>query len=278
MMFWRSSLSALCLALPLAAAQSDVVIVTGATGRTGAKIYGMLKEKGVNVRGLVRNASKARDVLACTKCDESEGIFVADITKPETLVAPMAGTSTLVITTSAIPVCNPYPDCHYPKGGLPIDVDWKGGKAQVTAFAQQAQGKGQVAMVSSMGTTEPDGFLEKLDNGHIGFYKLNLESFLMSSGLKYTIVKPCGLDDGPGTANNTLVVGHDDELHLTPPTVARADVARVVVAALQHQDVADGLRFDLCSKAGPATSDSDLIKVLQDAKYSWQKASADIQI
>eukprot|EP00746_Dinoflagellata_sp_MGD_P114937 gnl/MRDRNA2_/MRDRNA2_51225_c0_seq1.p1 gnl/MRDRNA2_/MRDRNA2_51225_c0~~gnl/MRDRNA2_/MRDRNA2_51225_c0_seq1.p1 ORF type:complete len:277 (-),score=57.28 gnl/MRDRNA2_/MRDRNA2_51225_c0_seq1:193-1023(-) len=276
MVKWTRSLLALCLALPHACAQSGVVIVTGATGRTGSIVYGMLKQQGVNVRGLVRNVSKARELLACTKCDESEGIFVGDITKPETLVAPMAGTTTLVIATSAIPVCNPFPKCHYPEGGLPIDVDWKGGKSQVEAFAEQAKGKGEVAMISSMGTTEPDGFLEKLDNGHIGFYKLNLESFLMSSGLKYTIVKPCGLD-GAGN-DKTLVVGHDDELHETPPTVARVDVARVVIAALQHQDVAAGLRFDLCSKAGPATPDSALMKVLQDAKYSWEQAPAELQV
>merc|ERR1739847_27162 len=99
-------------------------------------------------------------------------------------------------------------------------------------------GKGLVVPISSMGTTDPDGFLEKLGNGHIGFYKLNLEAFLMSSGLEYTIVKPCGLVDG--TLNNTLVVGHDDELRLKPPTVARIDVARIVVAALQNPDVAAG--------------------------------------
>lgn len=270
------SLLVFCLARILSAAQSDIVIVTGATGRTGAKIYSLLKDQGVNVRGLVRNVTKAHEVLGCVKCDESEGIFVADVTKPETLTAPMAGTSKLVIATSSAPICNPYPKCHFPTGALPIDVDWNGGKAQVVAFAQQGKGKGQVALISSMGTTEPDGFLEKLDNGHIGFYKLNLEAFIMSSGLDYTIVKPCGLDYGAG--NNTLVVGHDDELHLKPPTVSRFDVARITVAAVQHPEVAAGLRFDLCSKAGPATSDSQLMSVLQDAKYSWEKAPADIQI
>lgn len=267
---------ALCFAPALAAAQTDIVMVTGATGRTGSILYGLLKKQGVNVRALVRNATKARNLLACTKCDESEGIFVGDVTKPETLKAPMNGVTKLVITTSSIPVCNPFPKCHYPPGGLPIDVDWNGGKAQVMAFAEQAKGKGQVVLISSMGTTDPDGFLEKLDNAHIGFYKLNLEAFLMSAGLEYTIIKPCGLDDH--VSNNTLVVGHDDQLHLTPPTMGRMDVARVSVAALQHPDVAGGLRFDLCSKAGPATSESDLLGVLQDAKYPWQTAPADIQI
>ena len=37
------------------------VVVTGATGRSGSLIYLDLKTRGVNVRGLVRNTSKARE-------------------------------------------------------------------------------------------------------------------------------------------------------------------------------------------------------------------------
>lgn len=279
---WTGTLLALFLAPTLSAAQNDLVLVTGATGRTGSIVYKMLKSQNVPVRGLVRNVTKARDMLGCTKCDESEGIFVGDLTQPETLTASMLGTTKLVVATSAAPICtdpSSLSTCHYPKGALPVDIDWNGGKAQLTAFATQAKGKGFVAMISSMGTTEPDGFLEKLDNGHIGFYKLNMEAFIMSSGLDFTIIKPCGLDYGAAD-NSTLVTGHDDELKLTPPTITRENVARLIVASLQHPDVAAGLRFDVCSKAGSATT--DLLGVLQDAKYPWDKklgdASADLQI
>jgi uncharacterized protein YbjT (DUF2867 family) len=242
----------------------------------------MLKSQGIKVRGLVRNVSKARDLLKCTKCDESEGIYVADITKPETLTVPMAGTTKLVIATSANAICEPstggFPHhCHYPQGSFPKDIDWQGGKNQLIAFAEQTKGKGQAVLISAMGTTSPDGPHKWMSNGtYNGFYKLEIEAFLMSTGLQYTIVKPCGLF-GPG--NNTLVVGHDDELRKLHPTlIAKVDVSRVVVTALQHPEVAAGLRFALCSKAGPATSDSALVKVLEDAKYPWQQAPADIQI
>merc|ERR1719223_1225988 len=75
------------------------VLITGATGHTGSQVYLALKAQGISVRGLVRNVTKAKEYLKCGACGESEGIFVGDITKPETLTAAMTGTDTLVITT-----------------------------------------------------------------------------------------------------------------------------------------------------------------------------------
>merc|ERR1711971_1440842 len=106
--------------------------------------------------------------------------------------------------------------------------------------------------MGSMGTTEPDSFLDKLGDGQIGFYKLNAEAALMDSGLPFTIIKPCGLtDDAPSKVE--LIAGHDDDIHVTPPTIPRADVARVAAEALEQPSEAAGLRFDLCSKAGTPT-------------------------
>jgi len=258
-------------------AGNPTVLVTGATGRTGQLVYKLLKEKGVPVRGLVRNATKARELLKCDKCDQSEGIFIGDVTQKENLAAAMDGATALAVATSAAPQCKDFKDpstCSYPKGDYPVDVDFHGGKAQIEAFAKAAKGSpGPVVLCSSMGTTEPDGFLEKLANGHIGFYKLNEESFLMSSGLPFTIVKPCGLTDDPA-GQRELLVGHDDEMHETPPTIPRADVARVMVQALLQPEEASGLRFDLCSRSGTPTE--DVAAVLRAARYPWQSAEISV--
>ena len=48
------------------------VVVTGATGRTGMLTYLALRDAGVEVRALVRNASKARELLDCGPCGEDE--------------------------------------------------------------------------------------------------------------------------------------------------------------------------------------------------------------
>lgn len=255
-----------------AEAGSPVVLVTGATGRTGSLLYRLLKDRKVNVRGLVRNATKAREVLGCQKCDAAEGIFVGDLLQEETLLPAMEGATALAVVTSAVPVCSgPGFDpsqCKYPTGAKPVDVDFHGGKAQIEAFAKHGK-PGPVVLCSSMGTTNPDSFLEKLGDGHIGFFKLNEEAFLMSSGLPFTIVKPCGLSNDPA-GQKELVVGHDDELHLEPPMIARSDVARVMAEALLKPQLAAGLRFDLCSRVGTATTDVD--QVFKAARYPWQRA------
>jgi len=248
------------------------VVVTGATGRTGSLAVHLLRNQNFTVRALVRNVTKAREVLGCSRCDDSEGIYVGDITEPGTLVAPMQGAASLVIATSAVPICNPFPKCHFAKGGSPLEVDWVGAKAQLTAFANATAhaGLGQVVLISTEGTTSPDDSSDVFE--HISFYKLNFEAALMASQLPFTIVKPCGLINS-AAGKKEIIVGHDDELQVDPPTIARADVARVIVASLQKPVTSKGLRFDVCSRDGSPTSDEGLVQVLQSAQYPWNAGS-----
>jgi uncharacterized protein YbjT (DUF2867 family) len=246
-----------------------VVLVTGATGRTGSLVYNQLKQAGLSVRGLVRNASKAREILKCEKCDTSEGIYVADITKKDTLAPAMHGATALAIVTSASPICDPYPNCHFPEGGLPIDIDWHGQKNQIETFDEAnaiVQSHGFVVLVSTMGTTTPEDSKHGLP-GFISFYKLNSEAYLMSSGIPFTVIKPCGLVDA-NASQQELVVGHDDELDASVP-IARGDVARVVAGAITAPGAASGLRFDLCAKKS-GTPTTDINELLRSARYPWE--------
>lgn len=250
-------------------------VVTGATGRTGSMIYKLMQSKGYFVRALVRNVTKARDVLGCSKCDEAEGIFLGDISDASSLQAVMTGASALMVATSATPIVkvdNGTYRISFPKNGEPIDVDWHGGKNQLKAFAERTAGTspGQIALISTMGTETPETPQEQYFKDYIGFYKLNFEAELMSSGLPFTIVKAGGLDySGTEPGKKELVVGHDGDNKPTPSTVARADVARVMVAAIEQPQLSENLRFDLCGKDGTPTADADLGQVLQRARYPW---------
>lgn len=272
-------LSFLVLGAPGAQGSPGPIVVTGATGGTGSILYLTLKAKGVPVRALVRNYTKAKEILGCQKCDSSEGIFLGDATQKSSMTAVMQGAGGLAIVTSAMPICTPYPQCHYSKGAFPLDVDFNGGRAQIEVFAeaQKAAGvsPGPVVLCSAMGTTEPDSELDKLGNGFISFYKLNEEAFLMNSGIPFTIVKPCGLTNDPA-GQKALLVGHDDDIKVSPPSVSRADVARVMLEALVQDEKARNLRFDLCSQAGDPTTDFG--KLFDNARYSWQKAQAEISV
>eukprot|EP00747_Dinoflagellata_sp_TGD_P179651 gnl/TRDRNA2_/TRDRNA2_30780_c0_seq1.p1 gnl/TRDRNA2_/TRDRNA2_30780_c0~~gnl/TRDRNA2_/TRDRNA2_30780_c0_seq1.p1 ORF type:complete len:280 (+),score=42.58 gnl/TRDRNA2_/TRDRNA2_30780_c0_seq1:78-917(+) len=259
----------LAVVLATTASASRTVVLTGATGRTGVPTYAALRRMPeFTVRAFVRNATKAKTFLNCTKCDQSEGVFEGDITKPETMRTVMADADTLVITTGASPQCHGLlPHCKFPPGGNPKDINWLGVKAQVSAFAK-AGGK-QVVLMSTMDTTVPNNFLDKMAGGHVTFYSLQGEAFVMNSGLNFTIVKACGLGDD-SSSKNKLLAGHDDGSWswAINHEVTRGDVARVLAAAVESPARSAGLRFDLCSSPfGSATADAR--EVLDEAMYPW---------
>jgi uncharacterized protein YbjT (DUF2867 family) len=245
------------------------VVVTGATGRTGSSTYLLLKKAGINVRGLVRDTSKAKQYLGCSKCDESEGIFVGDITKPESMVPAMSGADGLVITTGKA------------SGEAAKDILFDGVANQVGTFLTSPGPKLEdrhVSLVSMQFTTLPDTFLNKIiahlwGGWDVGFYSLQGEANLMSSNVPFTILKACGLTDDP-EKQNKVIVGHDDkgwgmkDAH----TVSRHDVARVLAAASANPSMAKGLRFDVCSTQGqPQAEAMDIIK---EAMQPWDPRKA----
>jgi nucleoside-diphosphate-sugar epimerase len=270
------------LTLLVGSAVASTVLVTGATGRTGALTYARLRNtSSLVVRGLVRDAEKAAKVLGCHSCNEDEGIYMGDITREDTLDSAMKGVDVLIITTGPMPVCDHgFTGCNFPKGADPKSIAFDGVKNQVTAFAkalQQSGHTGHVILLSSMLTTEPNNFLDKLGGAHTTFYALQGEVWLMGSGLPFTIVKACGLGDKPG-GKRKLVVGHDDKGFslAVDHMVSRDDVARVLSASATAKE-ARGLRFDLCSSLlGRPTS--DVHEVFVEAEYPWQRTDTDMLI
>ncbi|CAD7941494.1 unnamed protein product [Amoebophrya sp. A120] len=306
---------------------------TGRTGQLIYEKLRTTSEPHLQVRALVRSRTKAREVLHCDKCDASENIFVADITDADGLEAcgvfdsaSVSGSMMLVIATSAIPKCkepftgNPS-DCVYPPGGSPREVDWNGGRNLIKAFARRssessikqrsaanedravavsgvaaesaAATERSVVLISAMGTTEPASFLDKLGEGWISFYKLNLEAFLSSAGVRNVIVKPCGLkDDIADNKNLKFITGHDDEHPVSVSPIAatkktgvptsketrvmtRNQLADLSIAAVQwlkqHDDPAGygtSRRFDVCTQDG--AQQASLVDVVNAAGWPWQ--------
>jgi len=247
----------------LAQGANRTVVVTGATGRSGSLTYLLLKKAGISVRGLVRNTSKARLLLGCSKCDESEGIFVGDITKPESMSAVMKGADGLVIATGRV-------------DGIPAkDILFDGVANQVGAFLSSPGPKPQdrhVALVSMAETTLPDTFFNKIlaklwGGWDVGFYSLQGETHLMSSNVPFTILKPCGLTEDPGMQKE-IVTGHDDKgMPRNAHMVSRHDVARVLAEAATNPEMGTGLRFDICSQAG--TPQKTVLEILKDGMQPW---------
>lgn len=242
---------------PLVFAEATV-LVTGATGRTGSLLYRAFKEYGSSpVRALVRNLTEARERLGCSACDESEGIFVGDVTNASSLPAAFAGVQQLAI---AVGVHGTEPE------KLVKAVEWLGVKNQMEAFLRSGAAGKRVALISTMGTTTPPTSANK-----VFFYKLLAESYVSSVGVPFSIVKPCGLCDDAGGERH-LMAGHDDSENWFSEgfyMIPRADVANVTAMAMLHAP-ADAMRFDLCAK-GPASGSSDFQELLQAALLPWQR-------
>lgn len=262
---------------------NGIVVVTGATGRLGSLLYKELVRNGATVRAFVRDADKARSVLGCHRCDETEGIYVGDVTRPSDLKrafeAPANGISEakgLVVTTLAVAVgAEPYDSPEVQKA-----VEFDSVVASVRALGMAANANAnvnvnakdlRVVFCSSMGTNRHSKWA-----GDIPFWKLNAEAFLATSGIATTIVKPCGLSAAMGVKNSTLLVGHHGTImeHSVYHGISREDVASVMTEAVAASrqscyEKTQNLRFDLCSRPGPPTT--DLKALLESARWEWDR-------
>lgn len=122
-----------------------VILVVGATGGVGKRVVRRLVERNYQVRALVRDAQKAREILG----DKVE-LFEADITIPETLAPELMDSVSAVICCTGVkvqPVEGDTPDrAKYYQGikfympevvDSPEIVDYQGIKNLVKAAAKQ---------------------------------------------------------------------------------------------------------------------------------------------
>lgn len=241
------------------------VLVTGAAGRTGRLVLSKLlsKPESFKAKGFVRSTEKAADVTGLDQAVFVEG----DITKKETLIEPMGSVDALVLLTSAVPRMYPGsdpPSFYYEEGGAPELVDWFGARNQID-IAKEA-GVKHIVMVGSIGSTDDSNPLNRLGNGNILRFKRKAELYLIDSGVEYTVINPSGLLDQPGEERE-LLFGQKDEFYtLFSPkdiSIPRADVARLVIAALEEPS-ARNKAFDVCARqvgvGSTTTQFADLFK------------------
>ncbi|MDH3978602.1 MAG: SDR family oxidoreductase [Gammaproteobacteria bacterium] len=222
-----------------------VVLVAGATGGTGREVVKDLLANGYEVRAFVRNAETAREKLG----DDVEYIE-GDVRDRASIDAALPGVDAII---SAIGAGRGNPD------NGPEFVDYGG----VKNLAEAAAGTNikQLVLVSSMGVTHEDHFLNKMfDN--VLIWKLKGEDALRASGVPYTVVRPGGLVNKAG-GEKVVVFAQGDE---DGGAIPRADVARVCVAALGSEAAMDKT-FEINSGKGPAQTDfeSDFSALAADA-------------
>jgi len=208
-----------------AAPQSGLVLVVGATGRSGPGLLDALKADGFKrVRALVRDPATAR-----AKVGADVELVQGDVRDPASLAKALAGVDYVVSGLGS----NTFHD----PANSPEKVDYEG--VRNLANAAKSAGVRHFVQISSLGVTNPNHPLNRF--GKVMEWKLKGENALRASGVPYTIVRPGGLGDGPG-GKVGIRVGQGD----TIPTgaIQRADVGTVCIKALGNPDAA-GKTFEI---------------------------------
>ncbi|MBT8442109.1 MAG: SDR family oxidoreductase [Gammaproteobacteria bacterium] len=213
--------------------EPELVLVAGATGRTGSEIVTELQASGYRVRAFVRDIDKAREKLG----DEIE-FAQGDVREIASIEAALTDVDALISAIGA--------GRSDPANG-PEFVDY-GGVKNLSAAAAAANLR-QLVLVSSMGVTQDDHILNKMFNNVLK-WKFKGEEALRASGVPYTIVRPGGLTNAPGRELEIVFKQGDTEAGSIP----RTDVARVCVAALDSEDSLNKT-FEINSGKNPPKTD-----------------------
>ncbi|MBC7971064.1 MAG: NAD(P)H-binding protein [Verrucomicrobia bacterium] len=210
--------------------------VAGATGQTGQRIVRELVARGIPVRALVRDVTKAKAILP----PEAE-LVVGDVLAPENLATALADSTVILCATGAKPGFDPT---------APYKVDYEGTKNLVDAA--KANGIEQFVFVSSLCTSKLFHPLNLFFL--ILVWKKQAEEYIQKSGLTYTIVRPGGLKNEDNA--DTVVMSSADTLF--DGSIPRTKVAQICVEALFLPSAHNKIVEIVAKPDAPAKSFDDL--------------------
>jgi uncharacterized protein YbjT (DUF2867 family) len=191
-----------------------IVVVAGATGRTGRLIVTELLNRGYSVRALVRSAANVE-----LPCQEDLEIVEADLAAPQSLEGALSGATFLI---SAIGSKKPFSSKENNA------VDNMGN--QNLAKAALKKGLQHMVVISSIGAGNSRyaiNLMFRLLMTPVLRMKEKSEEFIRSCGINYTIIRPGGLSDTDLTGEVSLGEGGK-----ISGMVSRQEIAKVCVDAL----------------------------------------------
>jgi nucleoside-diphosphate-sugar epimerase len=192
------------------------VVIAGGHGKIALRLTRLLEERGDRVRSLIRNPAHARDVGAAggepVVCDlEHVG--------EDAVAQATADADAVVFAAGAGPGSGPE---------RKWTVDY--GAAVKLIAAAKANGIDRYVLVSSR-SADPDAPGDDTFAVYLRA-KGKADAELRASGLAYTIVRPGGLTDDPGTGR--VNAGE----HVEDGRISRDDVAAVLAVALHDPALA----------------------------------------
>jgi uncharacterized protein YbjT (DUF2867 family) len=200
------------------------VVIAGGHGQIALRLERALSERGDRVRGLIRNPDHAEDLRAAGAepivCD----LEAADVNE---VADAIKGADAIVFAAGAGPGSG---------AERKRTMDHQG--ATKTIEAAKQTGIDRYVIVSSMGAGNPPPPGEGDVFGEYLRAKAAADADLAASGLNYTIVRPGGLTNDPGTGRVSAAAS------VGRGRISREDVAAVIVAVLDEPRTS-GLTFEL---------------------------------
>jgi uncharacterized protein YbjT (DUF2867 family) len=192
------------------------IVIAGAHGKIALILGRMLHDRGDDVVGIIRNPAHTDDLRAIGVTPAVLDLESADV---EAVVRLLAGADAVVFAAGAGPG----------SGAARKDTVDRAASVLLADAAEKA-GVDRFVQISSFGAdavaggARPDG----LDDVFYTYLvaKLAAEDDLRGRDLAWTILRPGGLIDGPGTGQVRLAPS------VNRGSVPRADVAAVIVALL----------------------------------------------
>ena len=189
------------------------LVVAGASGRTGRHVVAQALAAGFDVRALTRDPQRA-----AASVDADYPWLRADVRDPDALRAALSGAEFVICTIGATEWTGP---------NSPEFVDYRGVVNLVDAAV--AARVRHFVLISS---ARAGPHIDHDDNPRMGYvlkWKTRGEAHLKASGLSYTIIGPGGLVDGAAGASGIRLTSRERYVR---GLIARADVARIAIAAL----------------------------------------------
>jgi nucleoside-diphosphate-sugar epimerase len=209
----------------------STVAIAGGHGKIALLLGALLSGRGATVRGLIRNPDQEDDLRAA-------GVqpVLCDLEGDADVAAAVRGVDAVVFAAGAGPGSGAERKNSMDLGGARRLID-----------AARAEGVSRYLMVSAMGAADPPAEDGPEGDEVFAVYlraKAAADDALRASGLDWTVVRPGGLTDDPGTGLVTVAE------RLDRGRIPRADVAAVLAACLD-EPATIGRSFDLLAGDTP---------------------------
>jgi uncharacterized protein YbjT (DUF2867 family) len=189
--------------------------VVGGHGRIALRLLRLLSERGDRARGLIRNPDHAPDVEATGATAVGADIENLDA---DAIARSIAGVDAVVFAAGAGPGSGP---------ARKLTVDY-GGAVKLIEAARLSDVP-RYLIVSAMGVNHPENWSDDMRPYYEA--KLDADREIADSGLDYTIVRPGGLTDDPGSG----LIDVAEELPVGRyGRIPRDDVAATLLACLDE--------------------------------------------